>query len=228
MSVRALWIQVGLLFAVLYLALLWARPMITPDEARYGAMGADMLASGDWMKLRMAGFTYYEKPPLGTWLVAGSIACFGHNAFAIRLPCALAALTSALAAGMVARRATGRRELGPLAAMVQLTQSLKGSYRRFVLSNTLPQHIEFVFAKYPVLQDFDGHILSYEVGLVKPDRRIYELTMQRFGIAAERAVFIDDLPANVAAARATGLQAIHHKSFQKTRRELTRLGIPNI
>ncbi|MEI8315903.1 MAG: HAD family phosphatase [Verrucomicrobiota bacterium] len=114
------------------------------------------------------------------------------------------------------------------AAMVQLTQSLKGSYRRFVLSNTLPQHIEFVFAKYPVLQDFDGHILSYEVGLVKPDRRIYELTMQRFGIAAERAVFIDDLPANVAAARATGLQAIHHKSFQKTRRELTRLGIPNI
>ena len=124
MSVRALWIQVGLLFAVLYLALLWARPMITPDEARYGAMGADMLASGDWMKLRMAGFTYYEKPPLGTWLVAGSIACFGHNAFAIRLPCALAALTSALAAGMVTRRATGRRELGPLAAMVQLTTLL--------------------------------------------------------------------------------------------------------
>ena len=34
MSVRALWIQVGLLFAVLYLALLWARPLITPDEAR--------------------------------------------------------------------------------------------------------------------------------------------------------------------------------------------------
>ena len=47
MSVRALWIQVGLLFAVLYLALLWARPMITPDEARYGAMGADMLAKND-------------------------------------------------------------------------------------------------------------------------------------------------------------------------------------
>ncbi|NBQ16202.1 MAG: phospholipid carrier-dependent glycosyltransferase, partial [Proteobacteria bacterium] len=124
MSVRALWIQVGLLFAVLYLALLWARPMITPDEARYGAMGADMLTSGDWLKLRMAGFTYYEKPPLGTWLIASSIACFGHNAFAIRLPCALAALTSALAAGMVARRATGRRELGPLTAMVQLTTLL--------------------------------------------------------------------------------------------------------
>ena len=113
-------------------------------------------------------------------------------------------------------------------AMLRLTQVLKGKYRRFVLSNTLPQHIEFVFAKYPVLRDFDGHILSYEVGLVKPDRQIYELTMQRFGIVAERAVFIDDLPTNVEAACAVGWQAIQHKSFQKTRRELTRLGIPNI
>ena len=113
-------------------------------------------------------------------------------------------------------------------AMVGLTQALKGSYRRFILSNTSPQHIEFVFAKYPVLRDFDGHILSYEVGLMKPDRRIYELALQRFGIIAERAVFIDDLPANVAGAREIGLAAIQHKSFQKTRRELTRLGIPNI
>jgi len=113
-------------------------------------------------------------------------------------------------------------------AMLRLAQTLKGFYRRFILSNTLPQHIEFVFAKYPVLRDFDGHILSYEVGLVKPDRRIYELMVQQFGIVAERAVFIDDLLTNVEAARMTGLLAIQHKNFQTTRRELTRLGIPNI
>ena len=113
-------------------------------------------------------------------------------------------------------------------AMIRLTQALKGVYRRFILSNTIPQHIEYVFAKYPVLRDFDGHILSYEVGLMKPDRRIYERTVQQFGIVAERAVFIDDLPANIAGAQAIGLPAIQHKSFIKTRRELTRLGIPNI
>jgi 4-amino-4-deoxy-L-arabinose transferase len=123
MNPRRLWIQVGLMFAVLYLALLWARPMITPDEARYGAMGADMLASGEWLKLRMCGFVYYEKPPLGTWLIAASIGAFGHNAFAVRLPCALASLVSAIAAGMVARRISGRREAAPLAAMVQLTSA---------------------------------------------------------------------------------------------------------
>ena len=113
-------------------------------------------------------------------------------------------------------------------AMLRLSQMLKGSYRRFILSNTIPQHIEFVFARYPLLKDFDGHILSYAVGLMKPDRRIYELLVQRFSIVAERAVFIDDLPANVAAARAVGLHAIQHKNFRKTRRELTGLGIPNI
>lgn len=121
MSERRLWIQVGALFAVLYLALLGVRPLITPDEPRYGAMAADMLARGEWLKLRMAGFTYYEKPPMGTWLIAASEAAFGHNAFAIRLPGALASLVSALAAGMVARRMTGRREAAPLTAMVQLT-----------------------------------------------------------------------------------------------------------
>ena len=113
-------------------------------------------------------------------------------------------------------------------AMIRLTQALKGAYRRFILSNTIPQHIEYVFNKYPVLRDFDGHSLSYEVGLMKPDRRIYERTVQQFGIVAERAVFIDDLPANIAEAQAVGLLAIQHKSFIKTRRELTRLGIPNI
>jgi len=121
MNTRKLWIQVGVLFAVVYLALLWARPMITPDEARYGAMGAEMLSIGEWFKLRMVGFTYYEKPPLGTWCIAASIGVFGHNAFAIRFPCAVASLITAIAAGSVARRMTGRREAAPLAAMVQLT-----------------------------------------------------------------------------------------------------------
>lgn len=121
MSHRRLWIQVGLIFVVLYLALLWARPMVTPDEARYGAMATEMLASGEWFKLRMLGFTYFEKPPFGTWCIAASVATFGHNAFAIRLPSAIASLITALAAGMVASKMTSRRVSAPLAAMVQLT-----------------------------------------------------------------------------------------------------------
>ena len=43
MNERRLWIQVGLLFAVLYVALLGVRPLITPDEPRYAAMAAACL-----------------------------------------------------------------------------------------------------------------------------------------------------------------------------------------
>ena len=113
-------------------------------------------------------------------------------------------------------------------AMLQLSQTLKKNYRRYVLSNTIPQHIEFVFNRYPLLKDFDGHILSYEVGLMKPDRKIYEFITRRFDIIPEQAVFIDDLPANVEAARLTGLQANPHKNFTETRRELTKLGVLSI
>jgi 4-amino-4-deoxy-L-arabinose transferase len=124
MTARTLWIQTGLMFVVLYVALLGMRPMITPDEPRYAGMAADMLATGEWFKLRMCGFAYYEKPPMGVWLIAASEALFGHNAFAARLPGALATLASALAAGMVARRLTGRPEAAPLGAMVQMTTTL--------------------------------------------------------------------------------------------------------
>ncbi|NBX25628.1 MAG: phospholipid carrier-dependent glycosyltransferase [Planctomycetes bacterium] len=124
MTARKLWIQAGLMFVVLYVALLGMRPMITPDEPRYAGMAADMLATGEWLKLRMCGFVYYEKPPLGVWLIAASEAVFGHGAFAARLPGALATLASALAAGMVTRRLTGRAEAAPLGAMVQMTTAL--------------------------------------------------------------------------------------------------------
>jgi FMN phosphatase YigB (HAD superfamily) len=51
-------------------------------------------------------------------------------------------------------------------------------------------------------------IYSHEEGIAKPDRRIYELTCERLGVQAAEIVFLDDVEANVAAARAFGMQAI--------------------
>ena len=66
---------------------------------------------------------------------------------------------------------------------------------------------------YPVEQlerSFDTLVISGEVGLRKPDPRIYELAAQRVGAAVERCVFVDDLRGNVAAAVAVGMHGIHH------------------
>jgi 4-amino-4-deoxy-L-arabinose transferase len=111
-------LAVFLLTSVLMLGI---RPLIAHDEARYAAIPAEMIASGDWTQLRLSGFRYYEKPPLGYWLTATSMSLLGPNAFAIRLPSAIAGGIAALAAWWVAVRITGRRNDGPLAFLVQAT-----------------------------------------------------------------------------------------------------------
>jgi 4-amino-4-deoxy-L-arabinose transferase len=108
-------------FLVVGVLFLGVRPMQVPDEARYGIIPAAMVESSDWLSLRLAGFRFYEKPPLVYWLTAASISVFGEQAFAIRLPSALATLVTALCTAWLAVRITGRRELGPLAFLVQAT-----------------------------------------------------------------------------------------------------------
>jgi 4-amino-4-deoxy-L-arabinose transferase len=77
-------------FLVLYVVPLGVRPLVAPDETRYGEIPREMLASGDWIVPRLNGLRYFEKPPLVYWLNATAIRLFGENEFAIRLPSALA------------------------------------------------------------------------------------------------------------------------------------------
>jgi len=112
--------------------------------------------------------------------------------------------------------------------MVLLAEQLRGRYRRYILSNTNPIHTEFICARYPFVHGFDGMVLSHEVGLMKPDRRIYELAIERFALRPSETVFIDDILINVEAAEAAGLRGIHHRDADRTRQELTKLGISGI
>lgn len=113
----------------------------------------------------------------------------------------------------------------PIEQMIALARSLAGHYRRVVLSNTNAIHAEFFVPRYPFLRELDGWVFSHEVGLLKPDPRIYRLTLERFGFTADRTVFIDDLAANVEGACAVGLCGIQHRSYEDTCRELTKLGV---
>ena len=113
----------------------------------------------------------------------------------------------------------------PNEPMIRLAASLKGRYRRFILSNTNAIHMDYVFAHYPFIHEFDGAILSQEVGLLKPDARIYQLALEKYGLDPARTVFVDDILANVDGARAVGLQAIHYQSIEQVRQELTKVGV---
>ena len=116
----------------------------------------------------------------------------------------------------------------PIEPMVVLAESLKTRLPRVILSNTNPLHIDYIMKHYPWINDFDAQVLSYEVGLLKPDAAIYDLTLRKCGLQAPRVVFIDDLAANVEAARRVGLLGIQYQNVDQVRGELTKLGVAPI
>ena len=83
-------------FLVSYILPLGVRDLLAPDETRYGEIPREMIVGGDWVVPHLNGLRYFEKPPLGYWLHAGSILLFGENNFAVRLPSAMAVGLSAM------------------------------------------------------------------------------------------------------------------------------------
>ncbi len=61
-------------------------------------------------------------------------------------------------------------------------------------------------------------MISGEIGLRKPDPRIYELGAEAIGLAPELCVFVDDLPGNLKPARELGMATVHHRDAEENRR----------
>lgn len=106
-------------------------------------------------------------------------------------------------------------ELEPIAVNVQLLQSLAqrraqhGDVRLFFLSNMPEPFARALERRHAFLSLFDGGLFSGDVKLGKPDAAIYRLLADRHGLQPAHTVFIDDLAANVDAARALGWAGIH-------------------
>jgi len=70
---------------------------------------------------------------------------------------------------------------------------------------------------------FDEMIISAEVGLMKPDARIYRLALEKIGVQPEESIFLDDVLVNVEGARSVGMKAIHFTQPEKSLEELKKL-----
>jgi FMN phosphatase YigB (HAD superfamily) len=80
--------------------------------------------------------------------------------------------------------------------------------------------------EWPFLENFDGVVVSGLEHLVKPDPRLFRLFCERYALAPESCVFIDDNEANVVAARGIGMTAIQFRDSATLRQELIGLGLP--
>jgi 4-amino-4-deoxy-L-arabinose transferase-like glycosyltransferase len=95
---------------VWFAATAWVRPLALPDEGRYVGVALEMLWSGDWLVPTLDTLPYFHKPPLFYWLTAASLATFGINEWAARLPSLLAATGSAFAVYLFVRRWAGESQ----------------------------------------------------------------------------------------------------------------------
>lgn len=111
-------------FIVVYLLPLGFRVMIRPDEFRYAEIPREMIDSGEWMRPRLDGVKYFEKPTLGYQLIAVSMKLFGENKFAVRLPSVLGTLLAAAMVWLLCRRETKERFWPSVATGIYLASAL--------------------------------------------------------------------------------------------------------
>lgn len=98
---------------------------------------------------------------------------------------------------------------GQIEGMYEVVSLLKSKgYGIYGLTNWASETFELVRHKYPILALMDGMVVSGEEHCLKPGAQIFNILMKRYSLKPEECVFIDDNAANVAGARAVGMNAI--------------------
>lgn len=125
--------------------------------------------------------------------------------------------------GVVVR--TYRPKLELISGSIELVRELKTrGVQTAALSNTVPLYVDILRGN-DVFRDFNVEVLSCEVGLRKPDPRIYELTLARLGVEPPQAFFTDDNERNIRVAQDLGIEVILFESPVQLRRDLAGIGL---
>ena len=116
----------------------------------------------------------------------------------------------------------------PIKPMVALHAAVrKRGIPTFLLSNTNELAVKHIRRTYPFFADFQGYILSYEHGVMKPEPRIYEIAERVTGCQGPDILYLDDRPENIAAATERGWQVILQETPEKSRAAIEKIGLLN-
>lgn len=121
-------------------------------------------------------------------------------------------------AGLIDRLFAGMK---PDHAMLNAVRAAREAGVRTGLISNSWGHGRYDRASFPEL--FDGTVISGEVGVRKPEPRIYEMGAEAIGLEPSQCVFVDDLAGNLKPARDLGMATVHHVRAEETIPELERL-----
>jgi FMN phosphatase YigB (HAD superfamily) len=93
------------------------------------------------------------------------------------------------------------------------------------LSNTNALHWDHHFARWPIIDEFDYRFLSFELGIVKPDRELFDHIAALLPAARNRVLFLDDNLINVDGAKEAGFLARHVRGVEGARAALIEAGV---
>lgn len=114
--------------------------------------------------------------------------------------------------------------VGTIDGTVKILRELKqAGYPLYALSNWSAETFPIARRKFDFFDAFDEIVLSGAVGMVKPERGIFELLLQKIGRPAHECLFIDDALANIQQADRMGFKTVLFKSSQQLRAELQEL-----
>ncbi|HET9105484.1 MAG TPA: HAD family phosphatase [Solirubrobacteraceae bacterium] len=112
-------------------------------------------------------------------------------------------------------------DLTPNAPMIAFMRELRArGLRLAICTNNVREWEHRWRAMVPVQEIFEVVVDSAHVGMRKPERGIYELTLERLGVAAGDALFVDDIEINCDAARALGLRTVWFRSTEQAIAEI--------
>jgi putative hydrolase of the HAD superfamily len=97
-------------------------------------------------------------------------------------------------------------------AVVGVIRGLRGSHKLGLCSNAWGSFIHPIFSEHHLVELFDDILISSEVGMTKPDERIFRLAASRLGLEPHECAFVDDSEHNIAAAEAVGMRGVLFRS----------------
>lgn len=108
-----------------------------------------------------------------------------------------------------------------------IEQELKSKYKIAMLSNVADDRIGELFTDDDV-ELFDDMVLSFQVGLAKPNTEIFKLAAERLGLSPDECVFVDDNQGYCMGAESVGMKSICYNNFPQMRKQLEHLLSSNL
>jgi epoxide hydrolase-like predicted phosphatase len=102
-------------------------------------------------------------------------------------------------------------------------KQLRGQYKTALLTNSSKEYLEPLIASLKLDKFFDEIVISSRLGMIKPDPKIFNYTLNRLEVKADETIFVDDGFFNVEAARQLDIKSVLYKSVAQLRQELKRL-----